>query len=270
MEYIKPDFPADAFAGTACYYARYRVPYPRALTDDLLKRAGGSGDGRLLDLACGPGRIAIPLASSFQEVWAVDREPEMIEIAQQDAKDRGITNIRWMVGKAEDLGAQPSSFQLITIGDAFHRLDQWLIANQALEWLSTGSCLAIIGCYNLQRGIEPWQRIVVDAVEKWVDRNAPTGEPRAKPEPGSGADQRVLQDAGFSEVESFSFVHPQSWTLESVLGHLYSTSKCSRQVLGDAITDFEDDLKRSLLNHDPSGRYVENMRCGYTLARKPR
>ena len=270
MKYIRPDFSEDAFAGTANYYAQFRVPYPKVLIDDLLERAGVLGDGKLLDLACGPGRIAIPLASSFREVWAIDLEPEMIEVARQEAKDRGVPNVTWMVGKAEDLALEPFAYQLITIGDAFHRLDHWLIAKQAFHWLSTGSCLAVMGCYNLQRGTEPWQRIIVDTVGKWVDGNASTDEPSAKPEPGSGSDESVLRDAGFSDVESFSFVHPQIWTLETIVGHLYSTSRCSKKVLGDATADFEADLKRSLIKHDPRERYSENLRFGYTLARKPR
>jgi hypothetical protein len=50
VEYVKPDFPLDAFSGTATYYLRYRVPYPQALLRDLVKRAGVTGEGRLLDL----------------------------------------------------------------------------------------------------------------------------------------------------------------------------------------------------------------------------
>ena len=268
-EYTKPDFPADAFAGTAVYYARYRVPYSEVLTNDLLKRTGNSGDGTLLDLACGPGRIAIPLASSFREVWAIDREPEMIEVAEQEAKRQGTANIRWLIGKAENLAAEANSFQLITIGDAFHRLDQELVASQALEWLSPGCCLAIMGCYNLMRGLEPWQRIVVDTVAKWVGQDAVTNGGAPKPEPGSGSLEGRLLDAGFSDARSFTFVQQQTWTFESIVGHLYSTSRCSRKVLGDVIVDFEADLKQSLIGYEASGVYVENMRCGYTLAEKP-
>jgi hypothetical protein len=29
VEYLKPNFPVDAFAGRATYYVRYRVPYPQ-------------------------------------------------------------------------------------------------------------------------------------------------------------------------------------------------------------------------------------------------
>ena len=134
VRHVKPDFPADAFAGTATYYARYRVAYPRALMDDLIEQAGVTGAGRLLDLASGPGRIALSLAPRFRESWAIVLETEMIEVGQQEAERRGVANIRWIVGRGEELEADPASFELITIGEAFHRLDQRLVTKRALQW----------------------------------------------------------------------------------------------------------------------------------------
>ena len=272
VEYVKPSFPVDAFAGTAVYYAQYRVPYPKALTDDLLKRTGISGDGKLLDLACGPGRIAIPLASSFRDVWAIDLEPQMIEVGQKESKKRGLANIKWMVGRAEDLEAEPASFQLITIGEAFHRLDQRLIIKRALQWLSPGCCLVTMGCNNILSGTELWQSIVTEIVHKWANRNTARAESSSRLKRGCGPnhDELVLQDAGFEDVANYSFIHPQDWTVESIIGNLYSTSRCSRNVLGDNVRAFETDLKDALIAYDPNGHYRENMRCGYTLGKKPK
>jgi hypothetical protein len=70
------NFPIDAFIGTAGYYVDYRVPYPEELLSDLVMRTNIVGQTRLLDLACGPGRACLALSSWFQEVWAVDLEPE--------------------------------------------------------------------------------------------------------------------------------------------------------------------------------------------------
>jgi trans-aconitate methyltransferase len=64
-----------AFAGTATAYARYRPPYPRALLDDLLSRAAVAPNGRLLDLACGPGRVGLALAAEFETVGPSIRNP---------------------------------------------------------------------------------------------------------------------------------------------------------------------------------------------------
>lgn len=124
IDYVKPAFRANAFAGTARDYAKYRPPYPKKLIDALLNRVEVTGRNRILDLACGPGRLAIPLTHFFREVWAIDLEPEMIEVGEEKAREGGINNIKWMVGRAEDLEAEKDSFDLITIGEAFHRLDQ--------------------------------------------------------------------------------------------------------------------------------------------------
>src|SRR5258706_10790753 len=138
-----PNLLPDAFAGAAVAYARYRPPYPEALLSDLLSRVASHGG--LLDLACGPGRVALDLAGAFDTVWAVDLEPEMIEIGQQEAARRGVNNVTWGVGPAEELAAPPAAFGLITIGEAFHRLDQAVIARKALGWLKPGGCIATLG-----------------------------------------------------------------------------------------------------------------------------
>jgi hypothetical protein len=59
------------FAGTGEAYARYRPPYPPEMLDAMLSEAGVRG-GTLLDLATGPGRIALDLATRFERVIAVD------------------------------------------------------------------------------------------------------------------------------------------------------------------------------------------------------
>ena len=272
VEYVRPDFPLDAFAGTASYYLRYRVPYPQALLSDLVERAGVTRGGRLLDLACGPGRVALALVWSFREVWAIDLEGEMIEVGQKEVTRRGVSTIKWMVGKAEELQAPPASFELITIGEAFHRLDQQLVAKQTLQWLQPGCCLASLGSYGVMEGKEPWQRIVADIVRRWTSRASPSGDSSAQPKPGSGPEhyELVLRDAGFEDVASYSFVERHDWTIEAVIGNLYSTSFCSKHVLGENSEAFEADLKAALLAHDPSGTYRETMRFGYTIGRKPR
>ena len=169
-----PDISADVFAGTAESYAKYRVPYPDALLNDLGCRAGVTGEGMLLDLACGPGRVALPLAGCFSEVWAVDQEPEMIEVGRARAKRLGLANIRWMVGQAEEVEASPGSFELITIGEAFHRLDQRLIAERAMEWLAPGRCLTTLGCFSLRQGREPWH----DILGRWFEGGLTMTQPR--------------------------------------------------------------------------------------------
>jgi hypothetical protein len=93
-----PRFAANAFAGTANYYARYRVPYPEELLTDLFRRANVSSNDKLLDLACGPGRVALALSRSFdvaKELLAYDSSGQYREnmgfgyaLARKPADDR--------------------------------------------------------------------------------------------------------------------------------------------------------------------------------------
>ncbi|MBI5000825.1 MAG: class I SAM-dependent methyltransferase [Euryarchaeota archaeon] len=268
--YVKPNFPANAFKGTALYYSRYRIPYPDALIEDLISRVGIKDGDRLLDLASGPGRLAIPLSASFSEVVANDLEPEMIDEGMKEADKQGATNIRWVIGKSEELKEEPVSFKLITIGEAFHRLDQLVVSRQALRLLVPGGCLAVIGCYGITEGTEPWQRIVAETVQKWTEQASPIRKMEPKPGSGPKHNRLVLQDAGFVNIEAYSFTKEHTWTVESILGYLFSTSQCSKNALGAYSEDFALDLRNQLLNFDSKEQYRANMDCGYTIGRKPK
>ena len=258
-----PNLSPDAFAGTAEYYLRYRLPYPTAMLDDLCERAGVTG-GRLLDLACGPGRIALDLAPRFAEVWALDFEPQMIAVGRAEAGRRGLGNLRWLVGRAEDLAAPASGFALITIGDAFHRLDQPLIARRCLEWLAPGACLATMGGPGATVGSEPWQKAARDVVRRYARHASPgDGGP-----PEWGAQNEVLRRAGFADVADHDFGHTHEWTTESIIGHVYSTSYGSKAQLGDRAAAFEAELTAALMAAEPSGRFRQEATFGYTLARR--
>jgi SAM-dependent methyltransferase len=271
--YTVPAYPADAFTGTAEYYARYRVPYPQALLDDLRRRAAITGAGRLLDLACGPGRVALPLAPYFREVWAVDQEPEMLAVGQAEAERRGVTNVHWQGGRAEEIEAPADAFELITIGESFHRLDQWRISTCALTWLAPGRCLVTLGCDIVFAGAEPWQARVAAVLRRWRSTGLapsppPTSQP-GKPDDGSARQEAVLRAAGFADVASYQFAIPYVWTLDAIIGNLYSTSVASRHALGERADAFEADLRQTLLAYDARGEFPATLSFGYTLARRP-
>jgi len=78
-------------------YDRYRLAYPEAMIEDLVRSAKVSGRGRLLDLACGTGQLAFPLCQWFPEVWAVDQEPDMVDVVRAKAAAGGARNFRPIV-----------------------------------------------------------------------------------------------------------------------------------------------------------------------------
>ncbi len=117
-------------------------------------RARITGAGRPLDLAGGTGQIAFGLGSSFAEVWAVDQEPEAVELARAKALRHGVDNVRWIAGRAEDVDAD-GSFELVAIGNAFHRLPRRVIAESAMRWLAAGGHVALLWSNRLGTGAWP-------------------------------------------------------------------------------------------------------------------
>ncbi len=265
IKYTKPDFAADAFEGTAEYYSRYRIPYPKELFDDLIKRSALPAQAKLLDIASGPGRIAVPLAPLFSKVLANDVDAEMIAAGKAEAKKHNVNSIEWLAGKAEELEIESDSIDLITIGEAFHRLDQSIIAELSYRWLKPGGNIAILGCYGILSGNEQWQLIIKELVNKWTPHYS------ANISAGMDAEhcRMILQDKGFDECKSYSFDFPHYWTFESILGNLYSTSRCSKKVLGVNVNKFETELKSALIKFNDRDKFFENIRFGYTLGKKP-
>lgn len=269
MTDIPANFRPGAFRGTAEAYAQYRPPYPRALIDDLLAQVRTGPGTTLLDLATGPGRIALDLAPRFERVVAMDLEPEMIEVARNRAKARGLANITWSVGRAEDLELPTGSIDLITIGEAFHRLDQRLIARKAFEWLRPGGALATLGHFGHFIGDEPWERKLVEVRDRWLARAFPGGYGNALPGAAEGPDARaaLLRDAGFVDVTVHPLAERMTWTVDTLLGYLASTSVCSAAALGADFEPWAADL-RSTLAEDATSTFEETVSWDYMLARK--
>lgn len=260
----------DAFVGTAEAYARWRPPYPAVLLDWLVDETGGKPGARLLDLATGPGRIALALAGRFAEVWALDLEPEMIAVARAAAERRGIDNVRWSVGPAEALEAPDHHFDLITVGEAFHRLDQALLAPKARRWLKPGGGLATMGAGAILNGSRDWQLAAAEFTRRWTAKAFPTGWAQSRPgvEPTLDASARLLEAAGLTLVADRNFAVPHTWTFEGVLGYFHSTSVASRRILGDGADAYAAALKSTLAPFaDADGLLHDELDFGCTLFR---
>ncbi|MRH87646.1 methyltransferase domain-containing protein [Nocardia sp. SYP-A9097] len=62
----------DLFADTAWHYARFGPGYPRELFDEIVATFRLDSNGRLLDLGCGTGQLAVPLAAYVSEAVGAD------------------------------------------------------------------------------------------------------------------------------------------------------------------------------------------------------
>jgi ubiquinone/menaquinone biosynthesis C-methylase UbiE len=259
---------AHLFAGTAGYYARYRLRYPAAVLDIVAARFGLDGTGRLLDLGTGPGQLAIPLAKHFAEVVASDVSAEMIAEGERQAERAGVTNIRWLTGRAEETPADLGQFQLVTIGGAFHWMDQPTVLRRLETLVAPGGAVALFGMGGSHWNVpELWSQAVVATIQRWLGQERRAGQRVAR------FDERRFEDwlaeSAFSRLEIGTYQFHPIWTLDEVIGELYSTSYANPTLLGDRLPAFEADLRRELLAIEPSGRYTRAINCDWVFAWRP-
>jgi SAM-dependent methyltransferase len=266
-----PEFRRDLYRGTAQYYERFRVAYPQSMIDDLAERSEAGAEGRLLDLACGTGQISFALCSRFGQVWAVDQERDMLGVAREKAEAAGIGNIRFVASAAEDLSAPEQSFDLVAIGNAFHRLPRESAAARVFRWLRPGRFLALAWGGSPWEGQVPWQQAMSATMQRWQTRaqargRVPPGYERARSE---RPDLVILRQAGFQIAGSYEFPTAQEWTVETLIGFVFSTSVLSRAALGGHASGFADDLQQELRACEPAGRFRQTIGFAYELARRP-
>jgi SAM-dependent methyltransferase len=271
------DFAADLYQGTALDYDQYRLGYPTRMLEDLLDRCRPSGQGLLVDLACGTGQLAFALSPRFAEVWAVDQEPDMVRVVASKAtgkapgKAAGAGRVRPVLSRAEDLEVPVGSVELVTIGNAFHRLRRDAVAARVLGWLRPGGHLALCWSTSPWVGDATWQRALAGVIDRWRTR-LDTGD---RTPPGWERDRRerpdavVLGDAGFEELGRAESSGEQRWTIQELAGFLYATSFLPRAVVGDHAAAFEADLAAELSPHAEHGALTETVSFAYHLARRP-
>jgi SAM-dependent methyltransferase len=269
---IDPAFRPDLYQGTARAYDEFRLPYPAGLVADLAHRTGADGTGRLLDLACGTGQVAFALAGSFAEIWAVDQEPEMIDVARHKADAAGAAaRFRFLVGDAAELSPPTGHFDLVTIGNAFHRLPRTAVARTSLDWLRPGGFLALLWGGTPTYDDAPWQRAMAAVMHRWQHRpGAPARIPAGYAADRSArSDQDILAEAGFELAGRYSVALSHDWTADELAGFVASTSVLSAAALGEQAAEFDADLRRELAACRPDGRFSQHTEVAYDLARRP-
>jgi ubiquinone/menaquinone biosynthesis C-methylase UbiE len=90
----------------------------------------------LLDLGCGPGIVTAALAPDLKEVVAYDLTPEMLDQARQRCAKAALKNVRFEVGRAEQLPFEKESFDaVVTRLTIHHFLDPQRVLNEVVRVL---------------------------------------------------------------------------------------------------------------------------------------
>jgi SAM-dependent methyltransferase len=255
------------FAGAAPHYARGRLPYAPGLAETLAGALELDGRGRLLDCGCGPGTIALLLASRFEAVVGLDPDRGMITEAGSAARRLGIRNASWVRMRAEDLPGNLGRFRAVTFAASFHWMDRPKVARIVRDMLDPGGAAVQIDAPayrpeelaadgpSLPYPLPPEQRIDELRIRYLgPDRRAGQGIRNTSP---SGEDE-VFQAAGFAPAETFTVPDGRvlARTADDVVANVFSTSATAPGLFGERFPEFEHDLRAVLADVSPSGKFA--------------
>jgi len=107
-----------------------------------------SSADRVVDIACGPGTLALALAGKAESVTAIDIEEDLIKYAAARAKKKGITNVSFKVLDASDLSCfSDNEFDVVVTSMAIHQFEPDL-ASKILREMKRIARRVIIADYN--------------------------------------------------------------------------------------------------------------------------
>lgn len=195
----------------------------------------------------------------------------MIAAGKRKAEPLAIGNIRWITQRAQQLGVDPDSFDLVAIGNAFHRLNRADVASKTFGWLKAGGHLALLWSDTPWTGEAEWQIVASRVMNEWCDRlgvddQVPSNLGQV---PERHPHEAVLAQAGSEVVGRFEFPTLLTWTAESLAGFAFSTSGLARPVVGDLADEFRGDLRERLRAVEPSDTFRQRNVFAYQLARRP-
>jgi SAM-dependent methyltransferase len=232
------------FDGAEDHYARFRPGYGSAAIDWLVSHFDVDADGRVLDLGCGAGQLAVPLADHAGEVVAMDPNPRMLDHARERAADVGVANVTYREGSDADLGSLDGSFRLTTMGRAFHWMDQERTLEHLRDRTAPGGGVAIVTDDEwLTKARDPWGDVVYDVVADHLD-DLPERRDPATIEYDDPWDAK-LEAFGF-DVETKEIPLERAWTVDELVGYVFSLSFASPQEFGDDRDAFEQEVRERL------------------------
>ncbi len=219
---------------------RLRPPYPPE-TFQFLSKLAADTPRIVLDVGCGTGDIARHIVDLVERVDAVDFSEPMIELAKSLPKGDN-QNIRWIVGRAEEVALQPL-YSLIIGGESLHWMDWDVVFPRFRNMISPQGYLAIV-----ERDEEPlpWKDDLQEIIKKF------STNPSYQPYDMIAEWQRrgLFEKSGEKRTASVSFTQ----LLEEYVESFHSMSSLTRNSMGDHnAKEFDQEVRRTVIqySHDP-------------------
>jgi SAM-dependent methyltransferase len=246
-------------------YAAHRPGFPPSFYDRLETFAPLAG-ADALDLATGPGIVALELAKRGARVTGLDIAENQIAAARKQAASLGVTDrTRFEVGRAEQTGLDSNTFDLLTVGQAWHWFDELAVIREALRLLRPKGLLVVAHFSYLARHSEvarATEELILSYNPSWTFADSLGIYPEQID---------ALINGGFTLVEQFCYEHEQPFTHRGWRGRVRTCNGVgSGPLTPDQVRAFDEELAALLAIRFRVEPMPVRHRVWAVVVRKPR
>ncbi|MCP3442149.1 class I SAM-dependent methyltransferase [Bradyrhizobium sp. CCGUVB14] len=244
------------FASTASTYEHLRPPYPGEFFRSMAHELGLSERCALIDLGTGPGLLALGFAPHVGRIVGVDPEPAMLEAARQAAARAGQA-LTLIEGKAETLGSDIGTFDIVTIGRALHWMDRDATLVRLDRLVADDGAILICASFSVTDGRNPW----LDGYNEIRRRWSPT---KLWEEAGKGTRTHrdlpaFFRGSAFTPTELVTVETSHTVSMQDLAQRTLTYSSSSPEALGDNVEAMLRDVESHLAAFSRDGAIAETI-----------
>jgi trans-aconitate methyltransferase len=253
----------------AGFYHQFRRGYPAAVIDLLVVAFGLTGDDIAVDLGCGTGQLAVPIASRVRAMVGMDTEQDMLAWARHLAAGQGAKNTSWFLGADTDIPALAAllgdqRIGAVTIGQALHWMDYRTLIPALASLIRPGGGIAVISNGTpLWLQDSAWSRALRGFLEERWDT---TLTATCGTDEESRRRYRETMTAAGLDVTEARHDYASELDLDHVVGGLYSAMSPQTLPAPDQRPTFASKIGDVLRPHAP---FIEQIPVRILLGRLP-
>jgi SAM-dependent methyltransferase len=218
--------------------------------------------GRVLDLGCGPGQLALAFSAFAAEVLAVDPEPATLRVAGEAA---GNVPIQFIHGRADDLGPAFDRFHLAVMGRSFQWMDRAETLRRLDRMIEPGGAVALFGDTHPDLPDNAWRLAWREVLAEYCapDRGPPHQDV------GWVRHEAFLLDSAFGRLDSVGAIDRRRIPVATLVSRALSQSSHSEDVLGGRVAAMSEAVRRALEPFTVAGMITEVVETYALVATRP-
>lgn len=250
------------FGKTAQDYAKFRRGFPDSFFDTLLGRDIVAAGAALLDIGTGTGTVARGFAARGCRAIGLDPAVELLEQGRALAAAEGV-NVEFVEGSAERTGFEAGRFDVVTAGQCWHWFDGPAAAAECRRLLRPGGRVVIAHFDWLPLAgnlVSLTEQLILKYNPRWTMGGLTGIYPRWP---------RDLGEAGFIDIETFSYDEAVPYTPEAWRGRIRASAGVAASLDAAAVERFDHELAQALAARFPAEVLQIPHRIFVVHARKP-